>query len=542
MTALADTSPEPLTVLQQPLPLVGRRRRAWTAGIAAAVLAIYLAGLTPHWYLGKDTGLYMNLGRNLARGDGYTIAGRPHTCVPPGLPWLIAAEMALFGEGFLALNATMCLMALAVVLLAYRVLRELIHPDWALLITGALAVGREMVQRSGEVLSDLPFMLVVTASIWLYLRGLRRDKPNRNGWELASLLMVAGLWVRVSAVPIVAVTPLALLLAAGRGGRRRALLNAVLLVALTATTLLFFRAYHRAHAAPDTLDYANAVQSWAGDYTVFTWIGVTVRNLYLGAAKYSRLVIAQSLPVLVATCVLVAPALVGMARRVRRGDRFGPLLTGAYVGGIAAIGLETRYLYPLAPLLVLYLVEGWCWLARPVSTRRPAAARGVPLLLLAIVAGMNLPVSIRDVCLSRRSRHRTMQQKGKWADTIAAGEFLRARRKPGEALLSYQTVAYLADMPCPLLSCQVRFAEPAREQLVELLRQWRIRYVLYDSRDEPEPMMAAMHAYLSERSAPAFTAGSVTVYVVDSAGRPVSPATASAPTSAATRTRQGDSR
>ncbi len=62
------------------------RRLAW-AGVA--VLCLACAG--PRWQMDPDGGLYLMLGENLARGEGYTLFGEPHAFVPPGFPLFLAA-------------------------------------------------------------------------------------------------------------------------------------------------------------------------------------------------------------------------------------------------------------------------------------------------------------------------------------------------------------------------------------------------------------------------------------------------------------------
>ncbi len=58
----------------------------------------YAAGFTGVWRIGSDASLYMSLGRNLARGLGYTYQGEAHNWVEPGLPLVIAAAFKICGE------------------------------------------------------------------------------------------------------------------------------------------------------------------------------------------------------------------------------------------------------------------------------------------------------------------------------------------------------------------------------------------------------------------------------------------------------------
>ncbi len=509
-----------LTVLERPHPAVTARRRAWTVAVVLLVLVIYLAGLSPQWYLGKDTGLYMNLARNLVRGEGYTIAGRPHVGVPPGLPWLLAGVMAVFGENFLAINALMCLMGLAVVLLTYLLLRELVHRDWALLMTAVLAVSREMVDNSGEVLSDLPFMLLLTAALGLYARGLRSHGADRRGWELASVLLVGSLGFRAAGLPAVLAAPIGLVLSAGKRGRRRALLNAALVGVLLFGVVLAFLAYYKANASGRTMSYPEALSTGHRGFPALAWAGRILRSVYDGSVKLSRLITAQSMPRPVSMIVLVAPVLIAMLRRIRRGDRFGPVVTIGYVGALCLLGLETRYLYPLLPLLALYVIEGWLWIVALLARGRAAGAAAASGLLIAMLA-LNLPVTVRNVCRKHLPDYRVMQQHGKWKDHIDAAEFLKARKAPGEALIGLQTIGYLADMPCPTFSMQVLLRAHSREGLWKVMRERNVRYVVVDLDEQTRPFLSSLRTYLGSAATPVFQQGVVRVYAIDEDGRPV---------------------
>src|SRR5688572_18701792 len=70
------------------------RRRPWIFVILGLLLA---AGYNGQWRISPDSALYVELGRNLAEGAGFTYHGEPHTWVEPGLPYTIGASFKVFG-------------------------------------------------------------------------------------------------------------------------------------------------------------------------------------------------------------------------------------------------------------------------------------------------------------------------------------------------------------------------------------------------------------------------------------------------------------
>ena len=63
--------------------------RWWLFG---GVLLLYAVGFTGRWRVAPDTALYMELGRNVAAGRGFTYHGVHHNWYEPGLPYVVATS------------------------------------------------------------------------------------------------------------------------------------------------------------------------------------------------------------------------------------------------------------------------------------------------------------------------------------------------------------------------------------------------------------------------------------------------------------------
>lgn len=527
---MPDQTLQPDNLLQRPLAAMPRRA-GWF--LMVIVVAVYAAGLSADWSVGKDSGLFLNLARNVFRGQGYTLAGYPHMHVPPGFPMLLAGLMSLGATSFLALNVAMGLMGLATVGLVYLMLRQLVHRDWAILLTLAFALTHEMFQRSGEILSDVPFMLLVTAALWMYLRGLRADKPSASLWEVASVLLIASAWMRMVAFPLAAGAAVGLLISSWRTRRGRAAANVVLVAIGLAATLAFFIYYRSTHLDPIASSYPGTLDRLSRGSFIVNYVVGPMQHLYIASGQLSRLIIAQRMPLIVCTIVLVLPMIVAMAARMRRGEFVTPLATVVYVAalGVASEDPKTRYLLPVAPLLILLMIEGYIALValaarlfRNSPQWRPQYHYVAPLALLTLALAMNLPLVGRTLVQKHQRDFFLNQQHGDWKGEILAGEFLKQRQPIDGCLLAPHPVAYLADAQVVMLSSGVLASKPSAAEISKLLHDLRVRYVVLDMHEvepdlsrkkAPAAFNVELLAYCRGQSAPLFESGDIVVFQVE---------------------------
>jgi hypothetical protein len=510
MTATPPVPQAP--ILDQPLFKGPSDRKVWTWIGIIAILTVYAAAISPHWWIGHDSALYLTLARNLADGRGYTLAGQPHTHVPPGFPLFLAGLNKMGAGGFLALNSVMCLLGLATLALVFLLLRRLVHRDWAFVLTVVLGLSNEMLQRSGEILSDVPFMLLVTAALLLCYRGWAKDRPAPLVWELASLLLVACCWFRAAGLPLVLGAVLGLALAARGKARLRAAANAAAVCTLLAVCLVMAYQYIQADAQPTAGSYTGSLKRLLADKSVLQLLAQTLAHFYAASGQLSRLLVVQRLPLWLCMILWVVPIAWGMVLRMKRGDFIGPITVAVYVAGLSMASAlpRTRYFLPIAPLLLLYLVEGWAWLVSRV-TRKPIVASFWGAGLMIVLLAFNLPLVGRNIYQKHRHDAFASQQDGKWRDSIAAGEFLSAMAPIDGNVLAEQVVGYLSRADCPAVSAAFQNAPPPPEELEWFLRRQRIAYVTVDTR-KPAPLDSQLQALLAPQGPPVFTHGSLQLY------------------------------
>ena len=538
-------------LLQQPIGWISRNPKRVGIALAATILLVYAGGVSAEWFIGHDSGLYLCLARNLARGLGYTLNGQPSAFVPPACPFLLSWLMQGGWGSFLAMNAVMTAMGLTTVALAYLLLRNLVHRDWAMVLTAVLALSTEMTQRSGEILSDVPFAMQVIAALWLYLRGLRQGSPCRRGWEIASLLLVGTCWFRVAGFPLAGGAAVGLVIAAVAGWvmavrhglptrkqqawiAARAVLNAAIVAGGLWATLTFFR-HAQAATAGVGASYAGIMEQAAAGGFLQQWLWGPLAHLYETSGQLSRLFFSQRLPLAMATVFLFGPILVAMARRLWRGETVGPLAVLCYVGALSVymLAFRTRYLLPLMPLLLVYLAEGYAivggWIARmrpplvsdapgewprrgPVALAMRADLRqAFVFVLMGVMLAMNGVLVVRMVCQKHRGDFATEQQHALFRDQYRAAEFLRTAEPRGTVLSGYP-VAYLADRECPSLPGKFMKTPADEEQVKKFLADHDFAFIALDPGDNHRDMEKSISAYLKATRKPVFTSGEMLVF------------------------------
>ncbi len=166
-----------------------------------AIAAFYLLSFNGLWRATPDSALYLSVARNIARGEGYTHLGEAHRLAYPGIPYLVAGMMKLFGEHAIAVSlALIVAMALAALAVCYRLFRIIVSPGVAVIATLAVSVNYKLYALSFSILTDVPFLLgsllVLLGAAWSGLAPAPRvaddaaeitRRQKRLGWVLMSI-------------------------------------------------------------------------------------------------------------------------------------------------------------------------------------------------------------------------------------------------------------------------------------------------------------------------------------------------------------------
>jgi hypothetical protein len=354
-----------------------RRSFVQIALVTVAATAVYLLTIRSGHPWGDDFVQYLQHSLNLSAGAPYGVQGyiaNPERSIgpaayPPVFPFVLLPVVSVFGANFIALKVWMSvLFGLALASIAFAFEPLLKNRTWILIVL--LAAAPVFWDFKDRVLSDIPFLVFCYLSLALIERLVSAQDGRRKyllavatgiliylacgtrsqGLVLLPTLMLADFWKakRIRLAPIVACA-----VAVG--------------LILVQSNLLFTEGDRFEYLTLDPAIVWSNVAHYAGALSTYWDDG------HVHLVRYV---------VFAATLVL---AIVGYGRRVRGGigpfEIFLPLFMLPLLFWVFQQGI--RYLLPIVPLYLLYVLEG----VQAVAERLPPArARvfGASLLLASL--------------------------------------------------------------------------------------------------------------------------------------------------------------
>jgi hypothetical protein len=357
---------------------------AWLAGIVglSCLLRIVLVRGMVAPFIFVDEAIYTEMARSLADTGSVAVRGTPGSGYSLLYPAILAPAYAAFDnlvDAYAAAKATnavvMSLAAIPTYLLARRVAGQ-----WPALLGAAIAVVVPSMAYTATITTESLFYPVAIGFAYVLVRYLERP-----GWAwlatLAAALVIAFATRSQSLafVPAVAAAPLLLALLRGRGATLRPFVPLYLLGVAAGLALVVLQAA-RGKSLADLLGAYSVVGE--GGYDVgqvlrFWLWHVEELDLYVGIVPFAALLLAlltgRGLPDRLQEHVVATTSLV----------TFSTLAVGAFASRFASDRIQDRYLFFLAPLLVV-VVLAWVELGAP-RPRIPTAVAAVVALALALV-------------------------------------------------------------------------------------------------------------------------------------------------------------
>ena len=374
------------------------------------------------------------------------------------------------------LNLTMGMIGLLSVWMSYKLAGELASRPVALLVAGLLGLNSLLHVMSTLQLSDMPFTLLVVTGLYCLVRGLKGQK-----WSLewGTLALFASCWVRVAGVAIAVACTLGLLLERRAASRLRVCANVVALLAgVTGTLALFYTQYQNTLRAEHSLPPASYMAGVHAllDQPVTSLILRALRNAYESAGEIPKFLAGVQSNPLVALAICLSPALVGLGRRLRHREFLIALAVAGYSTGILVnLPAGPRYFLPVAPLLILYYLEGLALLL----DWHPRVRRFAPhvlMLFLGVFVALN---GLKGLHAQYKNHHVIAQQR---ADLGTCAQSLRAAVHPGELFLSCDAewqIAYLSEVPYLQLDRWILAGSLDRDQYLRFLFDQNVRLVIF---------------------------------------------------------------
>ncbi len=434
-TDIASTNPVDLE-------FPARIRRGALIGVFAVLYGLSASG---HWFPNPDSALYLMLGQNLAQSQGYVLWDAPHAFVPPGYPLLLAGMMTVGLGGMLWLNVMMIALGLGTLWLMDKALCELQPRATAAWIVAAVGLSHAMYLASVCQLSEVPFMFLVWGGTFGILRGLR---TGSCALELGVLALVASCTVRLLGYPLAGGAALGLLWQPRIVRSRRAYVNAVImLLALGLLAFVFYQSYQHAMSSQKQQSYHFWAEKLGGQSVLASTIQ-PITNLWQTQSEISRVFIGQEMPNFLAAILFGLPISIGMAHWWRRRQTLLVGMAVAYLGSIFILRPgDTRYLLPMAPLLLTWYLEGMRWLAARARWSPEAYKRLAIGCLLAFVL-MNVP---KNIFVAWHLRHDNfLALRDRWADLYSASDNLARAAQTGERFIAStdeRGLSYLSGVP-----------------------------------------------------------------------------------------------
>jgi hypothetical protein len=501
LDALVPRAPESVSGLAP--QFVERHPKAFAAAVVAAIALAYLLTINGFWHMTADSGFYLTLAQNVHAGNGYIFNGVPHAKYPGGLPYLLAAAMAV-SRSFLWLNVVQCAVMLLALCALYFLLRQMADRATsllALLLTALLFWAHEF---SMALMSEAPFFLCSNASVLLLLLLIRSAPGRRRALLLAGVCAACALaaWCRVAAAFWVVPFAAALLLT-GRGRHRlanRAANAAVVCVVIVAAFFVYEwwgdrprphpprpapRGYGLRLAPERALSAAWRLPRWPLSALCPPGLVLADRLLPPAAAEAPA-------------WALVGVLLIGSWQALRKGQVLLatsptwllPLAVWG-AGGKATMG---RYGLGIAPFLVLLLLMGLeaigRWAQRRVSHRlKPGTLVG---LGIAFVLLPNLALLGGEVVVQRRADFYAAYRGGAYEHLMGIAKWMQERNLNELVALQdscgWGVVLCLTDCTYVQIPQRVRPNSPeGLAEMAEFARTNGVRYIVTRSFELPWP-------------------------------------------------------
>ncbi|MCA9246319.1 MAG: hypothetical protein KDA42_04360, partial [Planctomycetales bacterium] len=450
--------------------------RCFRYAILALVGIIYLASLTPHWFDTSDSALYLMLAENLEAGKGYTLWGYPHVHVPPGFPVLLAAldVVGLGSHG--GLNVAMLAMGLITIYVAYLAIRDLRGDEQAFLaVVTVLAFSSAMHRASVRVLSDMPFMLLVWIGLLCFGRGIKR---GGYWFECGTIALLASLWMRVVGLPLAAAAAVTLALIGLKNKQHRLTMNAAVLFVGTAATGFFFYLYQRHYTAAFDLPSYGSMVNKVGERSRFDILIRPFEQFLQTGSHFSELLTGQPNASLgMAMGILWIPVALGIWNGWRRREYLPLAVLVGYLGPLLVVrALLPRYLIPVAPILILFFLDG----LRQIIAATPGVRRFAPRVLVTfclIMLSMNVPKCIGLIYRLQWSQAENLR--GMPGEVREVAAFLHSHAGEGDLFVSparERQLGYLSRVDS--IPSAARYLETGRVD-ADSLKAWLERGVVF---------------------------------------------------------------
>jgi len=393
--------------------------RRYVVMVAASVIAsAVLCGLRfDSFQVGgfSDDAHYIVLAESLARGNGFRLISLPQApaewAFPPGWPLLLAPLTLLYPGNYTVLKLLSCLLWLGSIPLFATLCRtHLSRPMLALLIM-TVALNAELVGAGDMVMAESAYLFFTLATL-VMIEGWEQRRGQRTSLANAGLLIAASLAAFYS--QLVRTVGFSMLLAVLCYLAMSRHFRALALVSGVSGMGLVIQLVANSHASQSVISPGYQAQVFGESFAdkishvaanAISYADTTIANMLFPVfgPQLSAVLDSRGLGFLLplANLVVLLLLIVGAVSLLRT-FRLGTLYVVLYSIGVLsfwnpAVGsAQSRFLIPIVPFLLLYLLVGVRTLTKVAGLRNDRRAL-LPLVLIAtVLAGSALFRNIQD--------------------------------------------------------------------------------------------------------------------------------------------------
>jgi hypothetical protein len=420
----------------------------WTGPIVLTLLHAILAALSFHEspYTGGDDATYISLAQSLIESHTYTDiwdpALPPHTQYPPIFPIIVALGLLAKLDPLYGLKILMILISTGTVFAACVWLRRVTTPGIAFCAGFFIAISPEVAWMGQEVLSDHLFWLFSMLALIAWKRADRSSEKDPDvrmdvpAVAIATLATLAAYFTRSAGAPLL----VAVILWLGLRKQYRAIG-----VVMAMSVPLIFAWWLRGHSygaggylAPFlSVDPYNPAR---GNVTFAILLERVAENAVVYASKHlSRLVFGAARTGVIFGTTFAIAMVYGLVRRMRRPslpEIWLPIyLTLVILWPVAWAG--PRFLFPVVPLLALYVGETIAYLAKVASHPRVFAAALLLAGIITVQPALKKQIRISSACRERYASGEEFPCLAPvFADFFMTAELSRGKLPPNSVVLS----------------------------------------------------------------------------------------------------------
>jgi 4-amino-4-deoxy-L-arabinose transferase-like glycosyltransferase/IS1 family transposase len=333
----------------------------------------------------EDSAVYVVLAEALASGQGYTMLSHvddpAHVQYPPIFPLLLTPLVYFFGRNPWPMQAMLLVFALASLLAVYLFVRDRDGEKKALLITAVVGISPTFFSHSHQVMSEVPYLCFSFLALY-FLRLYAREGRWLTGSGAAALGFITLAYLsRSLGIALLVTAAFTLLLLKPVGRFRFRLVAAGIFVAVCALPLIGWSVRNTAVAqGVITRSYGDtffAKHEFAADEGTVKSPTDLLPRFRRNLSAYGHGIVAllfrfllPSSDHLITAAVLLLVVL-GFLSHFWYGKDGGEVYVASY-GLILLLfpsAVVPRYIFPLFPFLLLYLIGGVETLLYPLGKR-----------------------------------------------------------------------------------------------------------------------------------------------------------------------------